>query len=197
MSIFRYWIFLTTLFLFYTIVYSQDASCFEKLRARGIESYNSKDYEDAIIKWEAAKMCAYVPVGNDLNNWIKKANDKISQPDFKLSVRIDGLYVMREGCLVSTDEECYNCLRFFSDGEFISANIHEPLKTISKINSWFKKGFHNKGRYNVSGRKIKFYFDTSTGSVEYSGYLIDKGIRISWKSHQIDEVKGKYIFVPF
>lgn len=56
----------------------QAQSCCDKLRTAGIESYNKGKYADAIKKWEAAKTCATKCSTDDLNSWIKKANNKLN-----------------------------------------------------------------------------------------------------------------------
>ena len=59
---------------------AQDRTCYDRIRTQGIEDYNNGKYEDAIKKWTAAKSCSYVPGNNDLDSWIRKANDKLNAP---------------------------------------------------------------------------------------------------------------------
>ena len=51
------------------------SDCYTNLRQQGIDVYNAADYETAIIKWTAAKSCSNLPVNQDLDTWISKAND--------------------------------------------------------------------------------------------------------------------------
>jgi formylglycine-generating enzyme required for sulfatase activity len=63
------------------ITYAQnDDTCYKRTRQKGIDAYNAQKFKDAIFYWETAKGCGYVPANNDLNTWIKKANDKLNPP---------------------------------------------------------------------------------------------------------------------
>lgn len=74
-------LFICSLLLFGVLAHAQNATCYTKTRQKGMDAYNAKKYTDAINFWEAAKGCSYVPADNDLNSWIKKANDKLNPPE--------------------------------------------------------------------------------------------------------------------
>jgi len=72
-----------TAFIFLFISFSaftQDRTCYDRLRELGIQDYSNEKYEDAIKKWTAAKSCSYVPGNNDLDRKIKQAESKLNAP---------------------------------------------------------------------------------------------------------------------
>lgn len=68
---------LFSLLLLAVVTHAQD--CYTKTRQKGVDAYNAKQYTSAITFWRAAKGCSAVPASNDLDTWIKKANDKIAE----------------------------------------------------------------------------------------------------------------------
>lgn len=78
MSPFRL-VFLLGFLLSAIVTNAQD--CYTIVRQKGIDQYNAKKYDVAIKTWKAAKDCSPLPKSNDLDTWIKKANDKLIPPD--------------------------------------------------------------------------------------------------------------------
>jgi formylglycine-generating enzyme required for sulfatase activity len=85
---------------------AQDRTCYDRIRTQGIEDYNNGKYEDAIQKWKAAKGCSDVPGNNDLDSWIRKANEKKQRlPDVPEMVLVEGgTFFM--GCRDGRDSNC-------------------------------------------------------------------------------------------
>jgi formylglycine-generating enzyme len=68
--------FITGLLLigFQALAYTQNEGCYTPRRQKGIEAYDSKDYDKAIKRWQAVlENCTDIPYNHDLNAWIAKA----------------------------------------------------------------------------------------------------------------------------
>jgi formylglycine-generating enzyme len=66
-------IFLRSLFMVFLAISAPqmiNAQCYNAAREEGIESYNDKNYERALLCFETARDCPDVPASNDLNSWI-------------------------------------------------------------------------------------------------------------------------------
>jgi formylglycine-generating enzyme len=58
----------------HALAYAQDEGCYTPRRQKGIEAYESKDYDKAIKRWQTVlENCTDIPYNHDLNAWIAKA----------------------------------------------------------------------------------------------------------------------------
>lgn len=74
----KYEIFIITL-LWLILSFNSQAQCYERFRTEGIKSYNEGNYSKANDYFSSAKKCSDVPVWDDLDEWMSKANDQIRQ----------------------------------------------------------------------------------------------------------------------
>ncbi len=54
-------------------LFAQD--CYQLFYEKGVQAYNALDFETAINQFKAAKICDDLPSGNDVNDWITKAQN--------------------------------------------------------------------------------------------------------------------------
>jgi hypothetical protein len=94
------------------------------------------------------------------------------------------------------DFDYYKCLKFFNDGEVISAAIvldDLSIESLSYVNKWFVKGYSDRGRYEMIGSSIKFTAKSPAGEVDYSGSIGDKKMALDINS-KINGKKGHATF---
>lgn len=109
----------------------------------------------------------------------------------------DGLYETK--CVVEEDDDegSQSYLRFYPDGQVISVGT-DCEGTIDEMTDWFhiNAGQVSKGKFIVTGTKVKFATTGPTGTVHYRGRITDTEIKLTWKS-SINGEKGRdnYSFV--
>jgi hypothetical protein len=99
------------------------------------------------------------------------------------SVLFNGVYETKRTFDVGDHKEGHNYLRFYNDGQVISAATNCEGK-VAEMKDWFHRtaGEVSKGRCHVDGTKISFYITGPTGVIRYKGKVTDDQIELTWKS---------------
>lgn len=115
--------------------------------------------------------------------------DKEIITEIKLSannepLKYDKLYIAK-------GDKAFHCLKFFEDGEVISAAIGSDLtvETPEKVEKWFNKGFDSRGLYEIIENKIKFSIQTKYGNIDYEGVIDNDTLTLNLVS-RINGYKG-------
>ncbi len=97
------YLFLLSTLLFSAGLLAQD--CYSTFLNKGVEAFNSLDFESALNQFEAAKICDDAPGDNEVNDWITKTQ----------SGYIDAIKAARDEALQLKSEAI--ALRFFVKGQ--------------------------------------------------------------------------------
>ncbi|MDH1700303.1 TIGR02391 family protein [Comamonas terrigena] len=114
-----------------------------------------------------------------------------------------GIFLRHDGIYFNNDEESntHKYLRFYEDETVISVSTISEGEH-SEIVNWFNKDnaedfkLISHGKYEITGRKIKFQTTSSYGTVEYEGIIRSKILHIKTKSlinGHISEADYKFI----
>lgn len=111
------------------------------------------------------------------------------------SPRHDGFYHSRP-----PSGDYYYLIRFYPDGQVITASVGGEW-TVAEIMKWFNRDDPELsiGPYVVLGTSLSFTSSSSYGRVDYAGFLVGGGLKISTLSHINGNysVDRSYAFTPF
>lgn len=91
-------------------------------------------------------------------------------------------------------------IRFYPDGQVITASVGGDW-TVAEIMKWFNRDDPELsiGPYVMLGTSLSFTSSSSYGRVDYAGFLVGGGLKISTLSHINGNysVDRSYAFTPF